>query len=268
MLERPADNLPWGKPGLADEPVSRNPSILPLVVRDVTYQPNGEALVQGLEFRLEAGSRTVMLGPNGAGKSLTLRMCHGLVAPTGGELRWAGLDAADASTPQAMAKKWQAMVFQRPVLLRRSALANICHALAWHGVPMRLRKPLAQAALERVGLGALARRQARVLSGGEQQRLALARAWALQPQVLFLDEPTASLDPAAMRAVEDTVNAIHASGTKVVMTTHDLAQARRMADEVLFFHKGRLLEQSPAETFFTQPRTAQARAFLQGELVD
>jgi tungstate transport system ATP-binding protein len=159
------------------------------------------------------------------------------------------------------------MVFQRPVMLRRSVLANAAYPLKLAGLPRAERLQRARAALERVGLEALAGRPARRLSGGEQQRLALARASALDPEVLFLDEPCASLDPAATRAVEDIVLGIAARGTKVVMTTHDLGQARRLAGEVLFLHRGRLLERAPAADFFAGPRAPEAAAFLRGELV-
>jgi tungstate transport system ATP-binding protein len=158
------------------------------------------------------------------------------------------------------------MVFQRPVMLRRSALDNVAYALKLAGVGPPERARRAWAALERVGLAALAARPARVLSGGEQQRLALARAWALVPEVLFLDEPTASLDPTSTREVEAIIAAIHAAGTKIIMTTHNLGQARRLGDEILFLDQGRLLERAPVQQFFSQPRTAQADAFIKGEL--
>ncbi|MBI3993631.1 MAG: ATP-binding cassette domain-containing protein [Candidatus Lambdaproteobacteria bacterium] len=251
---------PAGREGRTAPAGNGEAEILPLECRDVSYAAGGQALVQGLTFRLEPGRRTVLLGPNGAGKSLTLRLCHGLLAPSRGSVRWLGPGAAQASARQAM-------VFQRPVLLRRSALANVVYALAVRGVPRRRRRTLAEDALALTGLLPLARRQARVLSGGEQQRLALARAWALRPQVLFLDEPTASLDPAAARAVEEAIGAIHRAGTAIVLTTHDLGQAQRLADDVLFLHRGRLLEQAPAAAFFAGPATPQARAFLRGELV-
>ncbi len=234
--------------------------ILPLDCRDVGYAVGERALVSGLTFRLEAGRRTVLMGPNGAGKSLTLRLCHGLLTPTSGRVTWLGPGAAEAG-------RHQAMVFQRPVLLRRTVQANVTHALARRKVPRRSRRELAEQALARTGLLVLAGRQARVLSGGEQQRLALARVWALRPQVLFLDEPTSSLDPAATRMVEDTIQAIHDAGTTIVLTTHDLGQAQRLADAVLFLHRGRLLEHTPAPEFFARPRTAEARAFLRGELL-
>jgi tungstate transport system ATP-binding protein len=185
-----------------------------------------------------------------------LRLLHGLLAPSTGRVLWAG-DAA----------RRQAMVFQRPVLLRRSVLANAVYPLKLAGVAAAEREPRARAALEMVGLAALADRPARRLSGGEQQRLALARAAALSPEVLFLDEPCASLDPTATRAVEEIVGTLAARGTKIVMTTHDLGQARRLAGEVLFLNRGRLREQTPAAAFFNQPATPEAAAFLRGELV-
>ena len=179
--------------------------------------------------------------------------------PTAGTIRWS--DAGHETARHA-----QAMVFQRPVMLRRSAAANVAYALKCRGTGCADRSRLVSEALEQTGLSALASAPARVLSTGEQQRLALARAWVLSPQVLFLDEPTANLDPAATRAVEDIVIAIGDRGTKIVLTTHDLAQARRLAEDVLFLNQGKLLEHVAAETFFAGPATAQARAFIEGVL--
>ena len=234
-------------------------SILPLVLDDVCYEAGGERLIDSVSFALQADGCTVMLGPNGSGKSLTLRLCHGLIPPSSGTVRWTGPDAARA-------RRRQAMVFQRPVMLRRSALANVTYALSLARVPGGERRDRAEAALARVGLGPVAHRPARALSGGEQQRLALARAWALEPEVLFLDEPTSSLDPAATHAVEEVVRAIAESGTKIVMTTHALDQARRLAHEVLFLHGGRLVERAPAEAFFQSPQSPEAQAVLRGDL--
>ena len=231
-------------------------SILPGRLERVGYAVGGARLIDELTLDLEAGPRSIILGPNGAGKSLTLRLAHGLLRPTSGRVVWRRTDP-----------RRQAMVFQRPVLLRRSAAANIDYALKLRGVDRPARARRRDEALSMSGLAALAGRSARVLSAGQQQRLALARAWAGEPEVLFLDEPTANLDPAATKAVEDLVCAIHAAGTKIVMTTHDLAQARRLADEVIFLHHGRLREHALADRFFTAPASAEARAFLQGELV-
>jgi tungstate transport system ATP-binding protein len=233
---------------------------LPVVFEEVSYAVGGRCLVERLCLRLEPGPRTVLLGPNGAGKSVTLRLAHGLLAPTAGRVRWGG------RAPDAALRRRQAMVFQKPIHLRRPAQANVSYALAVRGVARRERAVRARRALAQAGLTALAARAARSLSAGEQQRLALARAWALEPEVLFLDEPTASLDPSATRAVEELTQLIHESGCKIVMTTHDLAQARRLADEVLFLHGGRLLECAPAEKFFAGPKSEEGRAFLRGEL--
>ncbi|MFY7960694.1 MAG: energy-coupling factor ABC transporter ATP-binding protein [Elsteraceae bacterium] len=233
---------------------------MPLQLSGVCYQAQGVTLLDRLDLVLEQGRRTLVLGPNGAGKSLLLRLCHGLIEPTSGSIRWAG---GKLSTTDPAARRRQAMVFQRPVLLRRSAAANLAYARAVMGDRGRS----VWDALEAFGLTALADRPARVLSGGEQQRLALARAWICAPEMLFLDEPTASLDPAATRAVEAAVARFHEEGATVVMTTHDLGQARRLADRVLFMAGGRLIEDAPADQFFTRPATAAARAFLAGDLV-
>jgi len=235
-------------------------SILPLRVSGVTYEVKGKRLVEKLSFELTAGSLTVILGPNGAGKSITLRLCHGLLQPTAGKIEW-----RDSS--MARVRRRQAMVFQHPIMLRRSAAANISYVLSLNKVPRNQRPAIVSAALEKVNLSALADQPARVLSAGEQQRLALARAWALQPQVLFLDEPTSNLDPAATRAIEQAITAFQQIGTKIIMTTQDLAQARRLADEILFLHQGKLLEHTPADTFFKSPQSAAAEAFLNGELL-
>ena len=234
-------------------------SLLPLRLVDVSFDAGTKRIVDRVSLVLEAGQRTMILGPNGAGKSVLMRLCHGLLRPTAGHIEWA--------TPERSGeRRRQAMVFQRPVMLRRSALANVEYALKVAGVPWDEREPRARNALESVGLSDLANRGARVLSGGEQQRLALARAWALRPEVLFLDEPTASLDPGASAEVERTIETIHAAGTKIVMITHNLGQARRLGDEILFLNEGRLVERAPADRFFNRPASAETEAFLKGEL--
>ena len=234
-------------------------AILPLRLRDVGYSVDGRSILDSISLELIAGPSTIVLGANGAGKSVLMRIMHGLLAPGSGSVEW-------ADTDRSRARRRQAMVFQRPIMLRRSALANIVYALALAGVPRAAREPEAREALESVGLAELANRPARVLSGGEQQRLALARAWALHPEVLFLDEPTASLDPAATREIETVIKAIDAAGTKIVMATHNLGQARRVGDEVLFVHQGRIVEHTPIEEFFRKPSSPEAAAFIKGEL--
>jgi tungstate transport system ATP-binding protein len=233
--------------------------LLPLKLDRVVFAVGHRRIIDGVSLLLEAGPRTVIVGPNGAGKSVLLRLCHGLLNPTSGTIRWASLESQDGP-------RRQAMVFQRPVLLRRTAVANVAYALAIAGVRRVERTPRALDALRRVGLGHLAKHPARVLSGGEQQRLALARAWALSPEVLFLDEPTASLDPGATQEIEKGIAAVHASGTKIVLVTHNLGQARRLGDEILFLHQGRIAERAPADRFFKQPASREAEQFLEGEL--
>ncbi len=232
-------------------------AIFPLRLEQVSFTRNGTRIVDGIDLLLDAAARTVILGANGAGKSVTMRLMHGLLTPSAGRITWGGSDAP----PKA-----QAMVFQRPLMLRTSALRNVAYGLKLIGVPRVARLMRARQALSRVGLDHLAARPGRVLSGGEQQRVALARAWALEPKVLFLDEPTASLDPSATREIERVIAEI-ASDCKIVMATHNLGQARRLADEIVFLHGGRLAEHTPADEFFKRPRSAEANAFMKGELL-
>jgi tungstate transport system ATP-binding protein len=233
--------------------------LLPLDVDGLVFAVGGRRIVDNVSFRLDAAMRTVILGANGAGKSVLLRLCHGLLRPTSGTIRWNAPELPGAA-------RRQAMVFQRPVLLRRSALANVVYGLSVAGTESGARDARAREALDKVGLAALADRPARVLSGGEQQRLALARAWALRPEVLFLDEPTASLDPGAAHEIEHVIAAMHAAGTKIVLVTHNLGQARRLGDEILFMHNGRIAERAAAAEFFKRPESPEAVRFLEGEL--
>ncbi|HHN66839.1 MAG TPA: ATP-binding cassette domain-containing protein [Thermopetrobacter sp.] len=244
-------------------PARNRNTILPLTVQGLTYEVPGKRLIDEVTFTIRPHHRTVILGHNGAGKSLLLRLCHGLLKPTAGRIVWRGPDGADAHRRRLA----QAMVFQRPLLLRRSVRDNLMHVLRARRTPAAEARQRIARVLKRVRLDHLAGRPARALSGGEQQKLALARAWLLKPAVLFLDEPTASLDPASTLEVEGIMNALHEASTTIVFATHDLAQARRLADEVLFLHGGRLLENGPAAAFFRRPATAEARAYLSGELL-
>lgn len=236
-------------------------SILPIEAQDLVFEAGGRRLIDGIDLRLDAGRRTVIIGPNGAGKSLLLRLLHGLLDPSAGSVLWHGRPAT------AETRRRQGMVFQRPVLLRRSVTANMHHALRAHGCSRPDAHERAAHWLQRADLSDVADQPARLLSGGEQQRLAVARALSLDPDVLFLDEPTASLDPASTLAIESLIQAAADSGTKVVFVTHDMGQARRFADEVLFVYRGRIETAGRAPDFFEAPDSSKAIAFLEGRIV-
>jgi tungstate transport system ATP-binding protein len=235
--------------------------LLPLQLRGLRLEIGGRRLINDVTLQLEDTSLSAIMGANGAGKSLLLRLMHGLISPTKGSILWAGAPASER------VRLRQAMVFQKPVLLRRTAVGNIAHALALRGVARSERAQRAHRALVLAGLEQHAFTSARVLSGGEQQRLCLARALSLNPDVLFLDEPTTNLDPASTLAIERQLVEAQERGIKVIMVTHDLGQARRLAQEVILLHQGRVLEHQSASGFFRRPDTHVGRAFITGELV-
>jgi len=211
----------------------------------------------GVDLDIDAEGITVIIGPNGAGKTVLLRVLAGLQAPDGGVIDWHGDGLPAAGI---------AMVFQHPVLLRSSVLHNAGLGLAPLGLSCAEARRRALQTLERVGLADRASDSARRLSGGERQRLALARAWAMRPQLLLLDEPTAALDPSATEAVERIVREIRTDGARILMTTHNLGQAMRISDDVVFLDRGRVIERAPSSRFFARPQSAEAKLFIQGEL--
>ena len=233
-------------------------ALMPIEINGLTLELAGERLINGIDLRILEPAITVIMGFNGAGKSLLLRLLHGLISPTAGSITWAGQEGADAL------RQRQAMVFQSPVLLRRSVAANIDFALKVRGKrDPRWRDEL----LKVVGLSDLSARPARLLSGGEQQRLALARALSCRPEVMLLDEPTANLDPASVAVIEDILKSACAEGVKIIFVTHDIGQARRLGSEIVFLHQGKVAEQSAAEPFFTRPTSKVAQAYLEGKIV-
>ncbi len=234
-------------------------SDLPLVLAEVRIVDGEVTILDRITLTITAGPPTILIGPNGSGKTTLLRAAMGLVPLTSGRITWGSQEAA---TPAR-----RAIMFQRSTMLRRTAAANVRYALAAANVPRARRKERAAELLALVGLGELGDRPARRLSGGEQQRLALARALARDPTVLFLDEPTASLDPYSTKAIEDIVRAVSARGVKVVMSTHDLGEAKRLAADVVLLHRGRLIEAAPAAEFFATPHTEEACKFIAGELL-
>lgn len=255
MLDAGARDDPARPPGAARD------NLPPLMrTRGLAYAVGGRDLLRAVDLDIRTGRRTVVLGANGAGKSLLLRLLHGLIAPSAGTVLW-----RDRPLDRA-ARRRQAMLFQRPVMLRRSVLANLEFALGVHGVRGAERRDRARAALAMARLEPLSGRPARVLSGGEQQRLAIARALARRPELLLLDEPTSSLDPASTQAVETLIDAAHADGVSIVMVTHDRAQARRMGDDAVFMAGGQAVETGPVARVLDAPRSEAALAWLEGRL--
>lgn len=231
--------------------------MFPLRIEALRFAPPGRVILDDLHLTLEGDGISLILGPNGVGKTLLLRLIAGILPATGGIFDWAGQPAPGGRL---------AMVFQQPMMLRLSVFANVEFALRPQALSAAERKSRTQAVLARVGLAHRAGDSARLLSGGERQRLALARAWVMQPRLLLLDEPTASLDPSATEQVERIIREIRTEGAKVLMTTHNLGQATRLADDIIFLADGRVQEHAPAQRFFARPQSSAARAFLQGEL--
>jgi tungstate transport system ATP-binding protein len=235
------------------------PSDLPIRVERATVRAGGRAILDSIDLALNPGAPTLLIGPNGSGKTTLLRLAMGLIRPSEGRVTWGGREN--------VAPVRRAIVVQRPSMLRRSTAANVEYALASAGIPRSRWKARVAELLELVGLSDFGDRSARQLSGGEQQRLALARALGRDPEVLFLDEPTAALDPAATKAIEDVVRAVAARNIKVVMSTHDLGEARRLAGEVVLLHRGHIIERNTGPEFFSKPTTESAQRFLAGELL-
>lgn len=233
-------------------------SLLPLSLMNVSLDVAGRRLIDTISVTISRPGITMIMGPNGAGKSLLLRLVHGLVKPTFGQVTWAG------SSLMTAIRRRQAMVFQQPQLLRRTAGANIDFVLKLNGTTDPKKR---EALLRRVGLEGRSDQPAHSMSGGEQQRLALARALALEPSVLLLDEATASLDPASQIIIERIVSDAVAQNIKVLLVTHDIAQAKRLGHDVLFLKNGRIEEYAEAPCFFERPATSSARNFLDGKLV-
>lgn len=241
---------------------SHSRMVMPLAARNITLAREGRTLLDNVSLRLAPDAAiTVLLGPNGAGKSLLVRAAAGLLTPDQGEVLWA------EQPPSRAAIKRIGFVFQKPALLRRTAAENIEFALAATGAPRDARPARIAEALRIAGLEEIANQQALLLSGGEQQRLVLARTLACRPELLILDEPTANLDPASTAAIETLLQEVRASGTPILFITHDMAQARRLADRVVFMARGRILEESAAENFFAHAASPEARRFLRGELL-
>ncbi len=235
--------------------------VLPLEIQHLSFARQGKPLLDNVNTLIESVGITIILGPNGAGKSLLLRIAHGLDLPDHGSLKW------NKHIPQPR-DSWRTFVFQKPVFLQRNVQANLEYVLSLHKTAKTEHDALIREALQHTGLVELAVRSARTLSGGEQQRLNIARAWILKPKVMLLDEPTAELDPSGVATIEMLIKTIAQQNTKIIMSTHSLDQAKRLAHEVLFLHQGKLIEHTPANVFFAQPKTRLAEDFIAGKLLN
>ncbi len=229
-------------------------------LQGVVVKRRGKAVLGPIYLDLSGGGVTIVLGPNGAGKTTLLKVLHGVERVTSGSVSW--------SVPAKTAQQGQAYVFQSPIMLRRSVRANLAYPLQLLGLPKsEIATRVAHWAV-RIGLSAELDVPAPRLSGGEQQKLALARALIRRPDTLFLDEPCANLDGRSIREIEEILHEATEGGARIIMTTHDLGQARRLADRVLFLNKGQVEEQGESEAFFTEPKSPGATAFLNGDILE
>ena len=234
-------------------------SLLPLDVRGASVRKGGAVLLDNIDLTLSGGGATIVIGPNGSGKTTLLRLLHGLERARGGTVTW--------SCDPTLAQPAQAFVFQTPIILRRSVLENVIYPLTTRGVARKAALERGQVWLDKVGLADTADMRATRISGGEKQKLALARALITEPSVVFLDEPCSSLDGAATKDIEATLKAAVSGGTRVIMSTHDLGQARRRANEGVLMVKGLILEHNAAADFFRTPETPECAAFLKGDII-
>lgn len=241
---------------------ARNQELFPLTVEDLVLDVKGKKLINNLSFKCEANGITALMGPNGAGKSLTLRLLHNLIKKTSGTIRWNNVKN------KKQIQNAQAMVFQKPVLLRRSVIENLRYNLNVKNIKNKAEQDkLIDEALSKAGLQDQAHNPARLLSGGEQQKLAMARALMDNPSILFLDEPTASLDPNATLVIEDLIKEADKKGTKVILVTHDIGQAKRLAEEIVFLNQGQVSEQGQAQEMIANPQSKPAQQYFSGEIV-
>ena len=232
--------------------------LLPVTIDNLSLALNERVVIDRITCQIKGKGITVIMGPNGAGKSLFLRCLHGLVEPDSGQVHFAG------KPPSPAIRQRQSMVFQAPTILRRTVLANLLFVARQRGVS---NSQTSIDCLAQLRLDHLAQHPARLLSGGEKQRLALARALIIKPAVLFLDEPTSNLDPTSVETIERNLQLVSQQGTKIILVTHDLGQAKRLAGDVLLLHHGKLSEHSPATSFFKNPESKAAKDYLAGKLV-
>ncbi len=230
--------------------------MFPLILTDCTVRRRGRTVLGPVNLSLSADGPTMIIGPNGSGKTSLLRVMHGIERISSGSVTWASEDRAR-----------QAYVFQAPIVLRRSAVENLRYPLKLIGTPKAEIEAACALWLDRIGLASHRDAPANRLSGGERQKLAIARALIRQPAVLFLDEPCANLDGHTTREIEALLQTTAATGTCIIMATHDMGQARRLAKNVIFMVSGQVHEVGPAQDLLSDPVTPELTAFLNGDIV-
>lgn len=235
-------------------------SILPLTISNVVLQKKGATILNDISLELSTTGVTVVMGPNGAGKTSLLRLMHGLEKRSSGDIAW--------SASRHEVERQQSFVFQTPILLRRTALENAAYPLHIRGVSKEEAHARARLHIKEVGLEEACDRPVGYLSGGEKQKLAIARALITKPTLLFLDEPTTNLDGRSTREIEEILRNASNNGTRIVMTTHDIGQAKRLATEVLFLYRGTLNASADAKHFFNKHVSAEATAYLNGDILE
>ncbi len=234
-----------------------NPAV---TLTKLSVRRRGKAILGPLDLTLEGRGPTIVLGPNGAGKTTLLKVLNGVERISSGQINW--------NVPDKQVREMQAYVFQRPTMLRRSVRQNLAYPLELLGRPKRQIAEDVRNWAAQVGLTGMLDDPAPRLSGGEKQKLALARALIREPKVLFLDEPCANLDGRATREIEQVLSEAQAAGTRIIMTTHDLGQARRLASDVVFLLNGLVHEQGPALQIFQNPQEIETKAFINGDIVE
>lgn len=235
-------------------------SILPLTLTKTVAKIGGKTLVGPVDLTINPKGFTIVMGPNGSGKTTLLRLMHGLQRVGAGQVSW--------NVPEEAAQCKQAYVFQTPIMMRRTVVDSIAFPLVLRGVKKTKARQQAAEWATRFGLGDALQRSAPVLSGGEKQKLSLARALISKPDILFLDEPCANLDGRVTREIEIILQETQQAGTRIVMATHDMGQAKRLASDVIFMLKGSVHEAATAKDFFNGPQTREAQGFLIGDIVD
>ncbi|MEM8794399.1 MAG: ATP-binding cassette domain-containing protein [Pseudomonadota bacterium] len=235
-------------------------TLFPVGVEEAIVQKRGKRLIGPVTASFDKGGPHIVIGPNGAGKTTLLRLIHGLERARAGHVSYGSCELREAY-------RRQSFVFQKPIMLARSALENMMYPLRLHGVSRGEARSQAEAALDAVGLSESTETRATFLSGGETQKLAIGRALITKPELLILDEPTASLDGSATRDIENLIMKAAEDGVEIIMTTHDMGQARRLAACIFFLHHGKLVEKTDAAAFFAKPQSEAAHRFINGEII-